>query len=337
MAHIAFNLAPVYIDAQALADLRPGLEATEGYDYSDLRPSSLAPWTRGEAVYGIPFTNSTNVMYYNKTLFDAAGLKDPDQMLADGEWTWENVRTASKQLVDAGGARYGMVFGNGIFTNGWRILEDIWAPYGAVPWSADGKTCGFNSAEAKSATQLVWDMVYTDKSHPEPGVDVDFFAGDIGMGLYRPSQAGRLEGVAYQWGIAPQPSGPAGYVPAAATNGISVFAASPNADLATAFLAYTTATEQARRMGRNFPSPRASLQQVDVLAEVNPIISAEDIETTVLAAIGADNASWGYSHAQWGPLQTNAQRVFDGAIWSPEGNVSAGLDQVCTDIAGLLG
>jgi multiple sugar transport system substrate-binding protein len=334
---IAFNLAPVYINAGTLADLRPALAENRDYNYEDLRPSSLLPWTSGGGVYGIPFTNSTNVMYYNKTMFDAAGLPDPDQMVADGEWTWENVRTVAKQLVDNGGARYGMVFGNNLFANGWRILEDIWAPYGAAPWSADGKTCGFNAPETAEATQLVWDMIYTDKSHPEPGVDVDFFAGDIGMGLYRPSQAGRLEGVAYEWGIAPQPSGPAGYVPAAATNGIAVFADSPNADLATAFIGYTTGEDQARRMGRNFPSPRLSLQTVEELAPVNPIISAEDIETTILAAIGAENASWGYSHAQWGPVQANAQRVFDGQIWKPDADVPAALDQVCADIAGLLG
>ena len=210
---IAFNLAPVYIDAGTLMDLGPILQANPDYGFDDLRPSSLEPWMKDGKLYGIPFTNSTNVMYYNKDLFEAAGIKDPDQMVADGEWTWENVRTASKQLVEAGGARYGMVFGNGIFTNGWRILEDIWTPYGGGPWSADGTTCRFNAPETVEPTQLVWDMIYTDKSHPEPGVDVDFFAGDIGMGLYRPSQAGRLEGVPYEWGIAPQPNGPMGYVP----------------------------------------------------------------------------------------------------------------------------
>jgi multiple sugar transport system substrate-binding protein len=337
VAHIAFNLAPVYIDAGTLLDLRPALAENRDYNYEDLRPSSLLPWTSGGGVYGIPFTNSTNVMYYNKDLFEAAGIKDPDQMVADGEWTWENVRTAAKQLKDVGGAQYGFIFGNALFSNGWRILEDIWAPYGAAPWSADGTTCGFNSPQAVESTQLVWDMIYTDKSHPEPGVDAAFFDGAIGMGLYRPSQASRLEGVSYEWGIAPQPSGPEGYVPAAATNGIAVFKDSPNADLATAFLGYTTNEEQGRRMGRNFPSPRQSLQTVEELAPVNPIISAEDIETTVLAAITAENASWGYSHKQWGPLQANAQRIFDGQIWKPDADVKAGLDQVCADIAGLLG
>jgi multiple sugar transport system substrate-binding protein len=340
VAHIAFNLAPAYIDAGALVDLKPLLEDLEGYDFAGLRPSSLEPWTKDGAVYGIPFTNSTNVMYYNKDIFEAAGIPTPDEMLANGEWTWENMAAAAKTIVDSGAGRYGMVFGNNIYGNGWRILEDIWAPYGAGPWSEDGKTCRFNAPETVEATQLVWDMVFTDKSHPEPGVDADFFAGDIGMGLYRPSQANRLvdpEPVPFEWGIAPQPSGPLGYIPSAATNGITVFAGSENPELAAEFLAFTTNVENAKRMSRNFPAAREALQTLEVLSEANPVISAEDIETTILAAITHPDASWGYTHPFWGPLQTNAQRVFDGSVWVADADVAAALDTVCSDISGLLG
>ena len=110
----------------------------------------------------------------------------------------------------------------------------------------------------------------------------------------------------------------------------------PNADLAAEFIAFTTGADQARRRAATSP-PRLSLQEASVLAEVNPILSEEDIKTTIVDALAAENASWGYSHKQWGALQTNAQRVFDGNIWKPDGDVKAGLDQVCTDIADLLG
>lgn len=337
IAWIAYNLAPTYIDAGALLDLRPILESLEGYDFDDLRPSSLEPWSVGDAIYGIPFTNSTNVMYYNKDVFEAAGLPDPDEMVANGEWTWENVREVAKQIVDSGAARYGYVFGNNIYNNGWRILEDIWAPYGAGPWSEDGTECRFDDPETVEATQLVWDMVYTDGSHPEPGVDANFFAGDVGMGLYRPSQASLLPDVTFEWGIAPQPSGPLGYIPSAATNGITVFAGGDDPELAAEFLALTTNPEGARRNSQSFPSARASMQTMDVLGPANPILSEEDIETTVLAAIAHPDASWGYNHTNWGPLFTDAQRIFDGDIWRPDADVAAALAQVCAEIEPLLG
>jgi multiple sugar transport system substrate-binding protein len=337
IAWIAYNLAPTYIDAGALLDLRPILEDLEGYDFEDLRPSSLEPWSVGDAVYGIPFTNSTNVMYYNKDVFEAAGLPDPDEMVANGDWTWENVAAAGKQIVDSGAGRYGYVFGNSIFTNGWRILEDIWAPYGAGPWSADGTECRFDAPETVAATQLVWDSIYLDGSHPEPGVDADFFAGDIGMGLYRPSQAGKLTEVDFDWGIAPQPSGPLGYVPSAATNGIAVFAGGDNPQLAAEFLAETTDVEGAARNSQSFPSARASMQTMDVLGPANPVLSEEDIETTVLAAISNPDASWGYNHKNWGPLFTDSQRIFDGDVWRADADVPTALAKVCAEIEPLLG
>lgn len=334
---IAFNLAPAYLDAGALYDLQPILSTLPDYNFADLRPSALDPYRRGDKLYGIPFTNSTNVMYYNADIFAAANLPTPDEMVEAGTWTWANLRTAAKQIVDSGAGRMGMVFGNNIFGNGWRILEDIWAPYGAGPWSADGKTCRFNAPETVEATQLVWDMMFTDHSHPQPGEAADFFAGDVGMGLYRPSQAFRLEDVSFNWGIAPQPSGPLGYVPSAATNGIVVFADSPNADLAAEFLAFTTNVENATRMGRNFPPARLSIQQADVLKEVNPIFSLEDIDTTIIAPISAPNASWGYSHITWGPVFTNSQRIFDGQVWKPDADVPGALNNACTEINDLLG
>jgi multiple sugar transport system substrate-binding protein len=337
VAWIAYNLAPTYIDAGALLDLRPVLENLEGYEFEDLRPSSLEPWSVGEAIYGIPFTNSTNVMYYNKDVFEAAGLPDPDEMVANGEWTWENVAAASKQIVDSGAGRYGYIFGNNIFTNGWRILEDIWAPYGAGPWSEDGTACRFDAPETVEATQLVWDTIYVDGSHPEPGVDADFFAGDIGMGLYRPSQASKLPEVDFEWGIAPQPSGPLGYIPSAATNGIVVFANGDDPELAAEFLALTTNVEGAERNSQSFPSARASMQTMEILGPSNPVLSEEDIETTVLAPITHPDASWGYNHANWGPLFTDSQRIFDGDVWREDADVPAALAQVCAEIEPLLG
>lgn len=50
----------------------------------------------------MPFNSSTSSMWVNRELFEAAGL-DPDAELA----TWEQVRAASKQVVDSGAAECG--------------------------------------------------------------------------------------------------------------------------------------------------------------------------------------------------------------------------------------
>src|SRR5699024_6646175 len=44
-----------YIQSDALVDLAPTLESTEGYNFDDLVPRLQQYWTDGDALYGVPF------------------------------------------------------------------------------------------------------------------------------------------------------------------------------------------------------------------------------------------------------------------------------------------
>ncbi len=68
-------------------------------------------------LYCMPFNSSTAMLYYNKDMFEAAGL-DPDQPPT----TWTEVEAFSKQIMDAGVAEGG-------FSMGWPawILEQMFA------------------------------------------------------------------------------------------------------------------------------------------------------------------------------------------------------------------
>ena len=187
-----------------------------------------------DILYALPFTNATNSVFYNAEAFREAGLPTPDEMVADGTWTWENVREVAKQLVDSGASRYGFTLANDIYINGWNQLIEVWEPYGGGPWSEDGATCRFDAPETIEATQLIHDMIYVDRSYPEPGVDVDFLTGDIGMALTRPDQYPTPP--EFEWGVVSQPDGPLGYVPSVAQNGLAVFDG-PNADIAALLVA----------------------------------------------------------------------------------------------------
>jgi len=51
--------------------------------------------------YAVPYRQDSWVLYYNKTLFDAAGVDYPD-----GSWTWDDFDAAAEELTaDAGGAK----------------------------------------------------------------------------------------------------------------------------------------------------------------------------------------------------------------------------------------
>lgn len=49
----------------------------------------------GEDIYGLPVGYTTHVVYYNKDLFDAAGIEYPQV-----GWTWDDLQEAAKKLTD---------------------------------------------------------------------------------------------------------------------------------------------------------------------------------------------------------------------------------------------
>jgi len=66
-------------------------------------------------------------MFYNKTMFENAGLEDPYELIQKGEWTWEAMLDAAKALTN--GDQYGMSADPNalaeylILSNGARILD----------------------------------------------------------------------------------------------------------------------------------------------------------------------------------------------------------------------
>src|SRR5699024_7857299 len=90
-----------YIRAGALVDLSETIASTPDFDLPDFIPSLMERWTDGDAIYGVPFSTGPLVMYFNKDLYAEAGVKDPSQLIADGNWTWESFRETSKEVTDA--------------------------------------------------------------------------------------------------------------------------------------------------------------------------------------------------------------------------------------------
>ena len=56
------------------------------YDTSVLEPNLAAYYTINNMLYSMPFNSSTPLMYYNKDMFDAAGITEiPDSLEAIAE------------------------------------------------------------------------------------------------------------------------------------------------------------------------------------------------------------------------------------------------------------
>jgi ABC-type glycerol-3-phosphate transport system substrate-binding protein len=88
-------------------DLIPLIEADPAFDSNDFWPGSLVGCQVGNRTLGLPVEVSPNLMFFDGTAFDAAGLPRP----VPG-WTWDDFQTAARELTRREGdrvARYGFV------------------------------------------------------------------------------------------------------------------------------------------------------------------------------------------------------------------------------------
>ncbi|MGP9822036.1 sn-glycerol-3-phosphate ABC transporter substrate-binding protein UgpB [Salinarimonas sp. NSM] len=96
----------------------------QNFDPSEYLPSVVGYYADPEGnMLSMPFNSSTPVMYYNKDVFEAAGL-DPET----APQTWDEVVAASRAIIESGAATCG-------FTTGWQSWVQIenFSAYHDVP------------------------------------------------------------------------------------------------------------------------------------------------------------------------------------------------------------
>ncbi len=132
-------------------------------------------------VYGIPFQNSTPLLYYNVEAFKDAGL-DPDHPPV----AWADWINAAKALTKPGGERWGLMFPGTYDYCGW-ITSGLVMANGGQYFNHDyGGEVYYNSPSALGALMLLDKLVNQLKVVP-PGVsDANactsaFFSGRTGM------------------------------------------------------------------------------------------------------------------------------------------------------------
>lgn len=147
--------AAVFIDNGALMDLTPLVEGENGIDLDDYFPNVTDIARRGKALYAIPIDFTPMVVYYNRRLFDEAGVPYPEP-----DWTWDDFLAKAKALTREG--QYGTTFAN--WMPGW--LPWVWSGGGDV-LGASGKAVG--TADSDATVQAVaWlrDLVTVHKVAP---------------------------------------------------------------------------------------------------------------------------------------------------------------------------
>lgn len=111
-------------DSDSVIPVGACMEASD-FDSSPFVPRVLRYYETEGVQWSMPFNVSNPVLYYNKAVFEQAGL-DPD----DPPVTLDELRVASQTIVDTGAAGVGISFDSGVDSGGGWFIEQWFARVG---------------------------------------------------------------------------------------------------------------------------------------------------------------------------------------------------------------
>lgn len=304
-------------------------ESNGGLDnYTAQFVDSLKPfYVVNDKAVAAPMDVTANGLIYNKTLFDKAGVKVPAS--PDEVWTWEEFSAALKQVMDKGGAKYGLV---------WDYTPQRWSTllyqFGGSMMSPDGSKATINNAEGVAAAEF-FKKLHDDGIAPSSV----WFGGENPNNLFRTGTvAAHLAGnwmignykdiTNFEWGVTYMPkakqrsSVPGGkFAMAFKNSGVE--------KEATDFINYITTKEVNAKYTKEalFLSPRKDNAQLDYAfgKEMMEVFS-DELNNTVPAAA----EDW--SRQTIVPKFSNDLKTTISEIISGKVTAQAGLDKV----AGLI-
>ncbi len=153
-------------------------------------------------IYGLPDRSGSMVVYYNKTLFDEAGIGYPSS-----EWTWEDMLNAAKALTKGDGRE-----------EQWGFALEYWHPYwmnwcyqnGGKVVDAEGNIA-INSEENIEALTFMQELLTVHDVVPSRTEIMDFGSGATASTMFAQGKIGfimnglwtaaALQDVDFEWAI----------------------------------------------------------------------------------------------------------------------------------------
>ena len=243
--------APLYLDWQsrgALLNLQPYIDKTPGF-LDGFYPQTLSAYKVGNEYYGLPRDFQTVVLFYNKDMFDAAGVKYPT-----ADWTYDDLLAAAKTLTkDTNGD--GKIEQYGLWTDTWDMelfwSEAIWA-YGGDIINADHTKTLIADGGARDAWKYI-DSLYKEGVMPTPTT-----SGEYGGDLFQSGNAAMTSighwavpgyvGANINFGVAPMPKGPKGAATSVNSAGFVLSKDSKNPDAAFEFVKFALSEAGQKRL-----------------------------------------------------------------------------------------
>ena len=300
-------------------------------DLEGFYPQVLDGLTYEGKLLGLTDNWDTQVMYYNRDLFDAAGVEYPD-----ASWTWDDMVDAARTLTEGSGPekQYGVVM------ESWfaPLFDQVWSNDGEV-FSQDGRSCMLDEGTAPGAVQQIVDL-FDEGLSPSPADLTSgsqdslqtFLSGRAGMwiGSGRWAAYDLREAEDLNWAVAPRPNGNdhsrANFFHLAMF-GISKGSDSP--ENAWEFLKYMT-SEEGMRLGisnmQGIPS-RMELAQDPQIAQ-DSLVTEHDAFAPFITSL--KTAHTAPNLVKFDEAMSEIENALD-PVWRGEEDVRAALSKGCAE------
>ena len=192
-----------------LLNLQPMVDAAGLFDPAQYPATLFEPWKfDGSNFFALPENLQTIAFYYNKTIFDTAGIALPDDT-----WNWDKVLETARTLTVRDGDRttqWGLNLG--VFDNWWAMQTLSWAQ-GDGFYDQTVEPTKFQLSNPINIETMRWvqNLIWTEKLVPEPAVmaqdteTIGFNSGNSAMIVSGSWDISGRRELPFEWGMAPLP------------------------------------------------------------------------------------------------------------------------------------
>lgn len=278
-------------------NLQPLLDrdATE-VNLDDYYAYQFEPWKLDGDIHLMPRFTGTQLIYYNKDMFDAAGVEYPPSEW--GAWNWEDYTEMARKFVKLeqpqtwGTSNYGL-------NSNW--LTQYWVRgWGANMVDPNDNThCALDTNEAQESLEWMRSFIWDDNAFAYGstvglGV-VELFLGQrIALMEMGPWNLGvQADGATFRWDVAPMPDGPAGHTTHQSVDGTMIWKGTQFPEESWTLLKWLTSPMYGRlyiHYAQKQPSRKSLLPEFPtIMREANPLyeeIQLEIFTDSIAADIG---------------------------------------------------
>ena len=303
-----------------LLDLKPFIDR-DGYDLSQLADQAVADFTTPDGQFGLPRDLNVIALYYNKKMFDAAGIPYPDDT-----WDWAKLDSRPSSSPSRAPTARSASGASTPRPPTWRTTGRRWSGRTAATSSRPTTRPAWSGHQAAAGIQFLQDLIWKDKVMPDPAA----WPADSGDAFEQGQAAMEANGswlvathlaAGIDFGIAPLPKGPAGQATSINPTGAVVYKGTKNPDAAWAFVKYLAS-----------PAAQTKIMELKASLPVNKEVLAGSFATSFDGAkVLADAIAYAHlkpSFKGYNDWTTALQNELDANVFTdPNEDRQAGADR----------